>query len=89
RLPPERVRDLFDLLGTLGDAASIRTFNLATIWDAADARKLFYGILERWPEPSELPPAGEAFSPRVYTQKLIAGDEFAEHFVQRLLGAFP
>jgi hypothetical protein len=89
RPPPTRLRDLADVLGALGVAATFAGLRRSLDLRKADARLLGHAILGRWLTNEEI----AAIDPQApvwnVMRTLLVSEEFRTPFLRRVLQAFP
>lgn len=86
---PNRPRDLFELLVSLGQQASMPAIFESSDLRQADPRHLTYIALSRWPTLDELQAQPDPYNPRNHLRTLVMGKEFRATLIRRICDAYP
>jgi hypothetical protein len=89
RPAPRRPRDLFDVIGELGDRARTEVLMAVFNWKEVDPRQMFSAVLGRLPYMKELDELPPDYSPRGHMRRLVMSPEFRLRIIRRILDCYP
>jgi hypothetical protein len=86
---PTNPRQLMELFGAMGVAATFQGLIRGVELKGADPHQIAFIALGRWPTTAELAALEDPYEPKPHLFGLLRSDEFRAHFIRRICDGFP
>jgi hypothetical protein len=86
---PTNPRQLMELFGAMGVAATFQGVGRSLEMKGADPHQIAFIALGRWPSTAEIAAFDDPYQPKPHLFSLLRSDEFRAHFIHRICEAFP